>query len=294
MRQRGEGRHAGNALDVGHVPVHRVQGPGEARVPDVEQDGPSDGAGPVARAHHRDRAWREQRFQAGYLGPLLPARDRVQVDAGLAERGAARDRHAQFDDPVVHPPGHGQPSVREHAQHRDVLGQRRGGEDAHPVLAGQRDQVLEEQGGHAAAMHPVRHRERDLCGLRICRGPLVAGHPHQVVTQEAEQCPVAGRTAFGGAVLWRPVAGGAGGAGVGTGAGLAVGRAAVPGHPARLLLGGQAAHAEETQIQVVRRHGLVQLLDGLVVTGASGPDGDRRAVRQQGIGAARFGERGQP
>ena len=162
LGQRGQGRGRGDALDVAAVRVHRVQRAREARVPDVVQDEPADRAGPVAHADHRDRARRQQGLQAGHLGPLLTPRDRVQVGAGLTEPDAPRDRHGQLDDAVVQPPRHAQPGVAEHPQHGGVLRQRRGGEDPHPALPGQRDQVLEQQGGHAPAMHPVGHRERDL------------------------------------------------------------------------------------------------------------------------------------
>ena len=250
----------GDALDVADVGIHRVQAAREARIPDVVQDEPADRAVSVAHADHRDRARREQRLQAGHLGLLLPARDRVQVGAGLTEPGVSRDRHAQLDDPVVQPPRHAQPGVAEHPQHGGVLRQRRGGEDPDPALPGQRDQVLEQQGGHAPAMHPVGHRERDLRGLRAGLR-LVAGHSHQFVAQEAEERAV-GRTIL------------------------------TPAYPACLLLGGPPAHAEKAQVKVVWRHGLVQLLDGFVVARAGGPDGNRGAVRQQGIRAPRLGERG--
>ena len=51
---------------------------------------------------------------------------------------------------------------------------------------GQRDQVLEQQRGDAAAVHAVGHGQRDLRGRRVA-GELVAGHPDQVVAPQAEQ-----------------------------------------------------------------------------------------------------------
>ena len=226
-----------------------------------------DRAGPVARADHRDRARRATAVPGWPRRPAAPGPP-PRPGTALGSPSAALRGIGMLSS--MTPSSIRRVTVSPASANTRSIAMFPGRVEAvktpHPALAGQRDQVLEQQGGDAPAVHPVRHRERDLRGLGVGRGRLVAGHPHQFVAQEAEQRPVEGLAAV------RPV---------------------IPGHPARLLLGGPPAHAEETQVQVVRRHGLVQLLDGLVVTGACGPDGDRGAVRQQGIRAARFGERGQ-
>ena len=120
--------------------------------------------------------------------------------------------------------------------------------------------MLQQQGGHAAAVHLVGDREGDLRRVRPAGRP-VAGHADQLIAQEAEQRAVV----------------------------LPVG----PAHPAGLLLARPAAHGKEAEVQVVRGHILVQLPDSLVILGPGGPDGDGRAVGQQGIREAWRGQRSQ-
>ena len=203
------------------------------------------------RADHRGRPRCQQRLQARHVRVQVPAPHRVQVHARLAQRRGERDRHGYFDHAAAVPAPHGQPGIAEYLQHGVVVWQHLGDEGLHAAGAGQRDQVLEQQRGDAAPMHGVGDRQGDLGGRPVA-GYLVAGHPHQLVTQQAEQCRQA--------------------------------RDALLAQPPGLPLGGCSAGTEETEVQVVRRHRLVQPFDGLVVRRACWPDGHRGTVGQQRIG----------
>ena len=60
-------------------------------------------------------------------------------------------------------------------------------------------------------------------------------------------------------------------------------RGGLAAYPARLLLASQRAHAEKTQVQVVRGHLGVHVPHRVEVVGPRGPDLDRGAVVQQSV-----------
>ena len=102
--------------------------------------------------------------QAGHVSGPLSFGDRVAVGAegGVSLVGGQRERE------LVHTVGQGtvyrQPGVGEYLQHARVLDQGLRGESVDSPAAGQRDQVLQQQGADAAAVHLVGDRHGDLSG----------------------------------------------------------------------------------------------------------------------------------
>ena len=175
-----------DALDVAAVRADRVQGPGETGVADIEQDRAADRSRAVACADHRGRPGSQQGLQAGHTRLFIPACHRVQPGAGLTQGRVARDRHGQVHHAVGELAPHRQPRVAEHPQHRVVVRQHVGDQDLHAAGASQRNQVLQQQRGDATPVHAVGHRQREFRGRRI-GGELVAGDPHDLIPQQAEQ-----------------------------------------------------------------------------------------------------------
>ena len=168
------------------VRADRVQGASETGVADIEQDRAADRSRAVACADHRGRPGRQQGLQAGHIRLFIPAGHRVQPGAGLTQGRVARDRHGQLHHAIGVLAPHRQPRVAEHPQHRVVVRQHVGDQDLHAAGAGQRHQVLQQQRGDAMPVHAVGHRQREFRGRRI-GGELVAGDPHDLIAQQAEQ-----------------------------------------------------------------------------------------------------------
>ena len=253
LGQRGDRREARDALDAAAAAADRVQRAGEPGAADIKQDRPADRAGTAARADHHHRPGIQQRLQAGHIRVPLPPGHRIQIGAGLTEGRNARHRYGQLNHAIVRPAPHREPRAGQQMQHGVVAGQHLGGEGPHAAGTGQRNQVLKQQRGDAALVHAVGDRKRDLRTHPVA-GQLVTGHSHQLAAQQADQCHRA--------------------------------RPAFQAHPPGLTPGRYPAHAEEPEVQVVRRHRLVQPPDSLVIPGAGRPDGQRGAIDQQGIGPA--------
>ena len=255
LRQRGDRPDAADSLELTTLRADRVHPSGETGVADVAQDDPAGRGRIAAHANHRDRRRVQQWLQAGHSGLPVPTGHGVQIGAGLAEGRVARDRHGQLHHAVVILAPHRQPGVAEQVQDGVVVRQHLGGERRHATDPGHRDQVLKQQRGDTAAVHAIGDRQRDLRS-RLAGTELVAGHSHQlVVAEQAEQRHPA--------------------------------RTIVQADPPGLPLGRDPARAEETEVQVVRRHRLVQPPDDLVIPRTRRPDGQRGPVGQQRIGPPR-------
>ena len=185
-------------------------------------------------------------------GPL-PHGDRIAVGA----QGGVRLVGGQRERQVIHAVHQGalrlQPGVGEYPQHGRVLAQRLRGKGAEPPAAAQRDQVLQQQHADAAVLQVIGDRERDLRGQGPGTGLLVGAAADHLAVQHGQQRRVI-----------RP--------------GLAA-------YPARLPLGRERAHAEKTQVQVVRGHLGVHVPHRVEVLRPRGPDLDRGAVDQQSVSA---------
>ena len=249
--QSGRRRDAGNAVQLGHGRVDRVDGAGEAAGHDAVQDGPPDRAGPPAGADDRDRGRRQHMPQAGHVGRPLPLGHRLTVGAEGDVLLAGRQREGEVVHAVVQGAVRLQPGVGEHPQHGRVLAQRLRGEGAQAAAPGQRDQVLHQQHADAAVVHVIGDRKGDLG--RPGRGSvaLVAAAADQLAVQHGEQRGVV--------------------------------RRGLTADPARLPFGRARAHAEEAQVQTVRGQLLVHLPHRVEVVGPRGPDLDRGAVVQQSV-----------
>ncbi len=250
--QRGRRWHAPDAVQLGRARVDRADRAGEVAADDVLQDGPADRPGAPARADDRDRGRGQHVPQARHAGGPLPLGDRVAVGAegGVGLAGGQREGE------VVHTVGQGavhrQPGVGEHLQHERVLAERLRGEGVDSPAAGQRDQVLQQQGADAAAVHVIGDRHGDLSGPGAIAENLIAAAADHFPVQHSQQRGVI--------------------------------RCRLAADPVRLLLGRKRADAEETQIEIVRGHPGVHVPHRLEVTGPRGPDLDRGAVGQQSVG----------
>ena len=245
--------YAPQPVDLGRVRVHRVDAPGEARPADVPQDRLADGVLRAARSHHSHRGRVQQVRQAGHVGQLRAACYCRQVPAVLAQCGLPGNRHGQPDYAVGPAPQHAEPGVGEDLQHRRVIRQCLRGERRQLADPGQRNQVLKQQRGDAAAVHLVRDGKGDF-RLARGRGRLVARRADDRAVDGGEQRGVIGP---GGAA-----------------------------EPPRLLLGGVLAHAEEPHVEIRRRHRLVHAADRVKVVRARGPDFGGGTVGQQHENAA--------
>ena len=242
------------AADLPGTRVDHVEPAGVPGGPDVVQDRPAHRAAFSAGADDHYRFGREYVPQAGRIRAAFPFGHGVQVavqggPAALTGQGKGHLHH-----PVLAMALDRQAGVGEYPEHRGVLGQGLRGEGADLVGPGERDQVLEQQGGDTAMVHAVRHRERDLG-----RGPgaggtadgVVAGAAHDLARGQRQQ-----RHAT---------------------------RRGVPADPLGLGLGRQPAEVEEPQVSVVRGHRLVHGLDRIEVGRVGQADLDRGAVGQQRV-----------
>ena len=238
------GGQAPLAADLPGARVHRVEPAGVPAGPDVVHDGAAHGSPPPAGADHRNRLGREHVPQAGDLGAALPVGHCVQV---AVQRGAgvlAGQGERQLEDPVGVVALDRQAGGGEYVEHGLVLRQGLRGEGGYLVAPGERDQMLEQQGGDAPVVHMVGHRERDLglpLGLRD-----VAGDADHFAVRDGQQGHLAG------------------------------GR--VPADPPGLDLGRMPAYVEEPHVAVVAGHRLVHGLDRVEIARASRADLDRRPV----------------
>ena len=253
LRQGGRRRQAGNAVQFGRGRVDRVDGAGEAAADDAAQDGPPDRAVPPPGADDRDRGRGQHVPQAGHIGRPLPLGHRVTVGAEGDVLLAGRQRERK----VVHAIHQGalrlQPGIGEHPQHGRVLAQRLCGKRADTPAAAQRDQMLHQQHADPAVVQVIGDRERDLRGLRPSAVTLEGTAADHLAVQHSQQ------------------------------RGMIRGRLAA--YPARLLLASQRAHAEKTQVQVVRGHLGVHVPHRVEVAGPRSPDLDHRPVVQQSVNA---------
>ena len=178
----------------------------------------------------------------------------VAVQRGAGVRGGQRKGH--LEDPVRVVTPDGQTHGREHVLHRLVLGEGLGGERGYLTAPGQRDQVLQQQGGDAPVVHVVGHRERDLrralaAGLWLAIGNAEAGHTDHRAAAQREQRAVIGTGLLAG--------------------------------PARFLRRGQPAEVEEAHVGVFRRHRFVHGLDRVEIIRAGRADLDRGPVSEQRV-----------
>ena len=97
--------------------------------------------------------------------------------------------------------------------------------------------MLQQQRGRAAPVHAIGDGQRDF-RRGLIGAEFVTGHPRQLAVQQAEQRHHAGTV--------------------------------LSAYPPGLELGGHPARAEETEVQVLRRHLLMQLPDRLVILRAGG------------------------
>jgi len=251
--QRGDRWHAGHRLHVRGVRVDRVHAALITGGDDVVQDGPASGSHPAAGPHHRHRIRLEHMTQAHHIRAALAERGGVQVRVPARIGVIVRQVAGQLDHAVFQLAPDAEPGIGEDLLHLGVSRQHGCREGGDAPAAGVGDQVLKQQRADAPAMHVVQHRERDFRLVPVARD-LVAGHPGELASHRGQQSGVVG----GGC----------------------------PADPACFLLRGQPAETEETQVGVLRRHGLVHRRDRRRVARGGGADLRCRAVGQQGVRAA--------
>ena len=251
--ERGYRWHAGHRLHVRGVRVDRVHAALVAGGDDVVQDGPARGSHPAAGSHHRHRGRLEHMAQACHVRAALAERGGVQVRVPARIGVIVRQITGQLDHAVFQFAPDAKPGIGEDLLHFGVLRQYGCRQGADAPAAGVGDQVLQQQRADAPAMHVVGHRERDFRLVPVARD-LVAGHAGELASYRGQQSGVVG----GGC----------------------------PADPACFLLRGESAETEETQVGVLRRHGLVHRRDRSRVARGGGADLRCRAVGQQDERAA--------
>ena len=161
----GQVEHRGQAVLAADLPgagVDHVEPTGVPGGADVVQDRPAHRAPVPAGADHHDRFGGEHVPQAGRVGAAFPLGHGVQVAVQGGSVALTRQGKGHLHHPVLVVTLDRQAGVGEHLEHRGVLGQGLRGERGDLVSPGERDQVLEQQGGDAAVVHVIGHRERDL------------------------------------------------------------------------------------------------------------------------------------
>jgi len=136
-------------------------------------------------------------------------------------------------------------------QHLAVLGQHRGGEPRDARLAGRLGQVLEQHGGHAAAVVLVVDEEGHL-GVAARPVAVVAGHADQVVADQPDERHAIDVVDVGEAL--------------------------------HVALGEPGPRREEAEVDALRRLALVEGHDALGVVGADGTHGHGAAVGEHHLG----------
>jgi len=101
---------------------------------------------------------------------------------GVDEVLGVGERELDLGQPGVEVALDGPSRTAEHAQHRRVVGQSFGGEAVDPVRAGDRGEVLQQDGRDSAALVGAVDHERDL--------GVVAGHPALIAGPGDELAPV--------------------------------------------------------------------------------------------------------
>lgn len=99
--------------------------------------------------------------QAGGVCAALPPVHGAEVAIQGRAGGGIGQGEGHFVDPVGKGAVYGKAGVREHVEHGRVVGEGLGRKGADALLSGQRDQVLQEQGGDSPVMHVVGDRESD-------------------------------------------------------------------------------------------------------------------------------------
>ena len=155
------------------VRVDGVDRSGRARR-DVSPQRLTDGVGAVRCTDDGDRSGQQQPRHRSRIGALLAAVDRVEELLGLVER------EVEVDDPALEVALDRPTGAAEHRQHRSVVGEHLGGEPLDAVAAGDRREVLEEQGGDALALVMVVDHEGGV-GVVAPAPALVAGPRDQLV-----------------------------------------------------------------------------------------------------------------
>ena len=149
------------AQDLARLGVDREDRAGEAAGEDVLQHQVPDRVRPPAGADHRDRPGEEHAAHAHRLGTVLAGQDH-----GLRLLGRG-DREGDGDDAVVVVVADLVAGLGEHRDHLAVLRQDVGDEPAHPLLLGDRREVLQQHRPHTPALVGVGDVERHLGGGRV-------------------------------------------------------------------------------------------------------------------------------
>lgn len=165
---------------LGEGPVHGVQAPRVAGVPDVAEDAAADAARGAAGADDRDRAGLQQPLHGTGLRAVL-----ARVLHGQRAVGGF-EIELQADHPVLEASLLGVPGIHEDFDHLVVGGQHLGGEAADAPLAGDGGDVLQEGGGDAASLVGVLDEEGDLGLVGRCGGGCSAG-PDPVVAYGGDE-----------------------------------------------------------------------------------------------------------
>ena len=257
LGERADRRHAPDRFHVGRVRINRVDPALVTSGDDVVQDGAADRAHPAAGADHGHRTGLEHVPQARHVGAALPVRRRVQERVPARIGVIARQVAGELDDASVQLAPGAQPGVPEDPLHLGVLRQDGGGKGGDAPEARVRHEVLEQQGSDAPVVHVVGHRDGDLRPGPVVVD-LIAGDADNLVAAQRQQRGVVG-----------------------------------PGRPADacgLLLRGELAGVEETQVGVIGGHSLMHRPDRRQIIGPGGPDLDRCPVGQQCVDAGPRGD----
>ncbi len=159
-RQRPGARQTGDAVDVGRLGVHRVDGTHEAALADGVEDAPADVSRIAGRAHHGHRAWLEHRLQGGDRRDAIPHFRRSDA------LGRRRDGELQLEAPGVGLGADQEAGLAEDLQHRRVLGEGGRPEARDAAGNGQHRQALEQRRAEPVPLEAVAHRKGDLRRLR--------------------------------------------------------------------------------------------------------------------------------
>ena len=158
------GTHSG---DGGTGAVDGIGGAGEPTREDVAEQLAADRPAAGRGADHGHRAWLEERAQRCGHRDVVALVDSRAVALGRLDREPHLD-HAAFERARRHEAG-----VREHREHRVVLGQDLGDERLDAVGGGALRQLLEQPGADALALELVGDGECRLGRLRVAEADVV-------------------------------------------------------------------------------------------------------------------------
>jgi hypothetical protein len=234
--------------------VHRVQGAGEAVLPQAAESLVPHAAGPVAGTHHRDGGGGEQGAQRRALGGAV-----AQVDGALGDL-VAGDVETHVDDAVVEPGPGACAQVAGHPEHGEVAGKHVSRQLEDPPAAGAGGEMLQQQSAYPPAAVWFGHEDRELRAVTVVADALAGGDTNQAITLDGghRHVPVVLRLAEA------------------------------------VHLGAQrdgARQGEEAQTQRLGGGLVVESRQGPAVGAVNRPDGDDAAVRGQRVHAHRHGHR---